>query len=130
MRELKSDRTPHLTTRLKKAERVSPSSKQAEELMELAVDAAQSRQLPEFLERFAGRAARMLNAAWGGVAVFRGRETDLYAAGEEEKAINSTLRSWILSSARENRVATGVRRLQAPEPLSKRRGARADSQGL
>ena len=61
--------------------------------MELAVDAAQSRQLPEFLERFAGRAARMLNAAWGGVAVFRGRETDLYAAGEEEKAISSTLRS-------------------------------------
>ena len=30
--------------------------------MELAVDAAQSRQLPEFLERFAGRVARMLNA--------------------------------------------------------------------
>ena len=48
--------------------------------MELAVDAAQSRQLPEFLERFAARAARMLDAAWGGVAVFRGRETDLYSA--------------------------------------------------
>jgi two-component system NtrC family sensor kinase len=120
MRELKSDRTPHLTTRLKKAERVSPSSKQAEELMELAVDAAQSRQLPEFLERFAGRAARMLNAAWGGVAVFRGRETDLYAAGEEEKAINSTLRSWILSSARENRVATGVRRLPPTEEAAQK----------
>ena len=56
-----------------------------------------------------------LNAAWGGVAVFRGRETDLYAAGEEEKAISSTLRSWILSSARENRVATGVRRLPPTE---------------
>jgi two-component system NtrC family sensor kinase len=120
MRELKSDRTPHLTTRLKKAERVSPSSKQAEELMELAVDAAQSRQLPEFLERFAGRAARMLNAAWGGVAVFRGRETDLYAAGEEEKAINSTLRSWILASARENRVATGVRRLPPTEEAAQK----------
>jgi two-component system NtrC family sensor kinase len=120
MRELKSDRTPHLTTRLKKAEHVSASSKQAEELMELAVDAAQSRQLPEFLERFAGRAARMLNAAWGGVAVFRGRETDLYAAGEEEKAISSTLRSWILSSARENRVATGVRRLPPTEEAAQK----------
>jgi two-component system NtrC family sensor kinase len=120
MRELKSDRTPHLTTRLKKAEHVSASSKQAEELMELAVDAAQSRQLPEFLERFAGRAARMLNAAWGGVAVFRGRETDLYAAGEEEKAINSTLRSWILASARENRVATGVRRLPPTEEAAQK----------
>src|SRR5690349_16768436 len=55
-----------------------PVDKDAAELMELAVDAAQSRHLPEFLERFAARSARMLNAAWGGVAVFRGRETDLY----------------------------------------------------
>ena len=52
----------------------------AEELMELAVDAAQSRHLPEFLERFADRAARMLSADWCGVMVFRGRETDLYQA--------------------------------------------------
>jgi len=36
----------------------------AEELMELAVDAAQSRHLPGFLERFAERAARMLSAHW------------------------------------------------------------------
>jgi len=48
--------------------------------MELAVDAAQSRHLPEFLERFADRAARMLSADWCGVMVFRGRETDLYQA--------------------------------------------------
>jgi len=48
--------------------------------MELAVDAAQSRRLPEFLERFADRAARMLSADWCGVMVFRGRETDLYQA--------------------------------------------------
>ena len=37
--------------------------------MELAVQAAQSRHLPDFLERFAERAARRLNATWGGVAV-------------------------------------------------------------
>jgi len=44
-------------------------------MMELAVDLPHSsRQLPEFLERFAGRAARMLDAGVGGVAVFRGRE--------------------------------------------------------
>jgi hypothetical protein len=36
---------------------------QAEELMDLAVDAAQSRHLPAFLERFAERAARMLSGA-------------------------------------------------------------------
>src|SRR5580692_823705 len=97
MREMKPRGPRHLTTRLNTAAPVPPSSKQAEELMELAVDAAQSRQLPEFLERFAGRAARMLDAAWGGVAVFRGRETDLYSTGENEKVVSSSLKSWIIS---------------------------------
>src|SRR5579871_2296946 len=57
-----------------------PSIHAADELMELAVDAAHSRNLPAFLERFAKRATRMLDARWGGVMVFRGRETDLYQA--------------------------------------------------
>src|SRR5580692_12135942 len=105
MRQTKPIRPRHLTTRLNKAAAVPPSSKQADELMELAVDAAQSRQLPEFLLRFAGRVARMLNATWGGVAVLRGRETDLYSAGESEKAASSALKSWIITSARESRVA-------------------------
>src|SRR4029077_5769627 len=118
MRELKSDLTPHLTTRLKKAERVSPSSKQAKELMELAVDAAQSRQLPEFLERFASRAARMLDAVWGAVAVFRGRETDLYSTVENEAVVSSALKSWIISSARESRIAAVVRALPRGEAAS------------
>ncbi len=52
--------------------------------MELAVDAAHSRNLPAFLERFAQRATRMLGARWGGVMVFRGRETDLYQAQADE----------------------------------------------
>jgi two-component system NtrC family sensor kinase len=52
--------------------------------MELVVDAAHSRNLPAFLERFAQRATRMLNARWGGVMVFRGRETDLYQAHADE----------------------------------------------
>src|SRR6266852_3011757 len=51
-----------------------PISKHAEELMELAVEAAQSRHLPDFLEQFALRATRMLDAIWGGVAVFRARD--------------------------------------------------------
>jgi GAF domain-containing protein len=83
--------------------------------MELAVDAAQSRQLPEFLERFARRAARMLDAAWGGVAVFRGRETDLYSASDNEKAISGELKAWIISSARESRVTAAVRAMPAGE---------------
>jgi hypothetical protein len=55
-----------------------PLGQDADELMKLAVDAAQSRHLPDFLERFATRLTRMLDAKWGGIAVFRGRETDLY----------------------------------------------------
>ncbi len=66
--------------------------------MELAVEAAQSRHLPDFLEQFALRATRMLDAAWGGVAVHRGRETELHtmpggAATAEAAA------SWLISCA-------------------------------
>src|SRR5579862_9970560 len=61
-----------------------PPVQAADELMELVVDAAHSRNLPAFLERFAQRATRMLNARWGGVMVFRGRETDLYQAQADE----------------------------------------------
>jgi len=93
--------------------------------MELAVDAAQSRQLPEFLERFAGRAARMLGAAWGGVAVFRGRETDLYAARENEEAVSPAIKSWIITSSREHRAPAAVRALPAAKEQVSQTGATA-----
>ena len=70
--------------------------------MDLAVDAAQSRHLPEFLQRFAGRAARMLQADWGAVAVLRGRDTDLYATAENAEFPDRTLRDWIISAARQH----------------------------
>ncbi len=82
------------------------------------MDAAQSRQLPEFLERFASRAARMLDAVWGAVAVFRGRETDLYSTVENEAVVSSALKSWIISSARESRIAAVVRALPRGEAAS------------
>src|SRR5215472_12671285 len=108
MRKVKVIQARRTAARLRKTEAVPTPSRQAEELMELAVDAAQSRHLPEFLERFAGRAARMLDAAWGGVAVFRGRETDLYAATEDEAVAGTAIKSWIISTARENRAAAVV----------------------
>jgi len=78
-----------------------PLSRHAEELMELAVEAAQSRHLPDFLEQFALRATRMLDAIWGGVAVYRGRETELHSmpggASTAEAVAN-----WIISCARES----------------------------
>jgi len=83
-------------------------SRHGEELMELAVEAAQSRHLPDFLEQFALRATRMLDAIWGGVAVYRGRETDLHAMpgppATKEAAVN-----WLISCARQSQSEVETR---------------------
>jgi two-component system NtrC family sensor kinase len=76
-------------------------SRHGEELMELAVEAAQSRHLPDFLEQFALRATRMLDAIWGGVAVYRGRETDLHAM-PGPAATTEIAMSWLIACARES----------------------------
>jgi PAS domain S-box-containing protein len=92
------------------------SAKQADELMDLAVEAAQSRHLPQFLERFAERAARMLDAAWGGVAVFRGRDTELYPAPANRGVVSEPLARWIAASAYENRNGEVIRPVPARQP--------------
>jgi PAS domain S-box-containing protein len=71
--------------------------------MELAVEAAQSRNLPDFLVRYAQRCARMLDAVWGGVAVFRGRETQLFASADSDHATILAAQPWIIQSARASR---------------------------
>jgi PAS domain S-box-containing protein len=86
-----------------------PMSKHAEELMELAVEAAQSRHLPGFLEQFAQRSARMLNAIWGGVAVHRGRETELYSAAGAGGATLGACEGWLIGCARESRSDVDAR---------------------
>src|SRR5216684_5766047 len=73
----------------------------AEELMELAVDAAQSRHLPGFLERFAERAARMLSADWCAVMVFRGRETDSYQTANDKGRPDAAQHTSLIRGARE-----------------------------
>src|SRR6202049_4762565 len=90
-------------------------SDQAEELMELAVDAAQSRHLPGFLERFAERAARMLSAEWCAVMVFRGRETDSYQTSNAKDGPAAAQHNALVRSARELRQEIEVRPL-TPEP--------------
>ena len=77
--------------------------------MELAVEAAQSRHLPDFLEQFALRATRMLDAIWGGVAVYRGRETELHSGNKTNGATLSACRDWLLGSARESRNEVDAR---------------------
>ena len=68
--------------------------------MELAVEAAQSRDLPDFLEQFALRSMRMLDAIWGGVAVYRGRETELHAMPGSGGATTEAGTDWLISCAR------------------------------
>jgi len=87
----------------------------AEELMELAVDAAQSRHLPGFLERFAERAARMLSAEWCAVMVFRGRETDSYQTLTGRDRPNAAQHTSLIRSARELSKEIEVRQLSAED---------------
>jgi len=76
--------------------------------MELAVEAAQSRHLPDFLEQFALRATRMLDAIWGGVTVYRGRETQLHAMPGPAATTKAAM-SWLISCARESRSEVETR---------------------
>src|ERR1700756_2387821 len=89
-----------------------PSSGHAEELMELAVDAAQSRHLPGFLERFAERAARMLAAQWCAVMVFRGRETDSYQTSGGKLQPDAAEHTSLVRHARELAKEIEVRSLE------------------
>src|ERR1051326_7405159 len=95
-RTAKAKRT--LSRRLPARESSGSLERHAEELMELAVDAAQSRHLPSFLERFVERAGRMLGAEWCGVMVFRGRETDCYQSGNQKRLSAADLSALIRHS--------------------------------
>ena len=79
--------------------------------MELAVDAAQSRHLPGFLERFAERAARMLSARWCAVMVFRGRETDSYQTSSGKEPPDAAEHTSLVRYARELAKEIEVRQL-------------------
>ena len=118
MRGTKSNFLSRPARRAGKPDVVLSSAKHADELMELAVDAAQSRQLPDFLQRFAQRSARMLNALWGGVVVFRGRETDFYETPERQTLFSLAGRAWLISAASEARAGVEIRELPRDEHSS------------
>ena len=81
--------------------------------MALAVEAAQSRHLPDFLHGFAERSVQMLKAVWGGVAVFRGRETELHVAGAAEGSNLTPGTNWLIERAREARSGVEIVPLDA-----------------
>src|SRR5258708_6178603 len=107
------DSSPVLARRRGTAGTAPRDRDHAEELMELAVDAAQSRHLPEFLGRFADRAARMLSAEWCGVMVFRGRETDFYQTPQSKFGADAVLHTSLIRQGRESRQEIEIRPLAA-----------------
>jgi PAS domain S-box-containing protein len=111
MKALKTARTAGLTPKREMTKPRSATARTAEELMELAVEAAQSRHLPDFLEQFALRSACMLEASWGGVAVYLGRETKFHAMRGSGGSTSSSGEAWVLSNAQECRSEMETRSL-------------------
>ena len=70
-----------------------PKHDYSQELMELVVEAANSRVLPEFLRGFAARTAEMLGASWAAVGEITGNRVEIYTRGEEYPA-NAKEREW------------------------------------
>jgi len=101
MRGPKSGRGTSLAVRKAKSAQARPISKQAEELIDLAVDAARSRHLPDFLKRFSERAAALAEADWGAVVVFEESGPKLYCAKELEIVRNAPKREWLVKKAQE-----------------------------
>ncbi len=137
----KTRTSPRPTPRRRSAEPYLALSKQAEELMELAVEAAQSRHLPDFLEQFALRSTRMLDAVWGGVAVYRGRETELHAMPGGSGSLGEAGVDWLASRARESQkdvesrtipkeIAAGWSPAEEPEAAVFVRVAASDNERL
>src|SRR5882762_5534853 len=100
MRRIKPRPSHHPARQRGRAEPHLAMSRHTEELMDLAVQAAQSRDLPDFLEQFALRSTRMLDATWGGVAVYRGRETELHAMPGSSGTRTEAGADWLISCAR------------------------------
>jgi PAS domain S-box-containing protein len=74
-----------------------PDSDYSQELMDLAVAAANSRELPAFLAGFASRAAEMMDAQWGGVGEIIGNRVELYSPAREFPA-SQAIWDWLLQN--------------------------------
>src|SRR5882672_2032076 len=115
MRRTNARTSQRSTSERGRAKLARPKSSHADELMELAVEAAQSRNLADFLGQFALRSTRMLDAHWGGVAVYRGRETELHAM-PGGVATTEAVVSWLISSARASQ--SGVEARAIPKEIA------------
>ncbi len=102
MRERKriSARRPAAASSRKKSAR--PKHDYSQELMELSVEAANSRVLPEFLRKFASRTAEMLAADWAAVAEILGSRVEVYSRSAEFPVAGRD-RDWLIESLGQKR---------------------------
>src|SRR5262249_47142820 len=109
-----------------KAQSRSSKLRNADELIDLALEASQSRHLSNFLKQLALRSARMLDASWGGVVVPEGRETAFYEIPGNGRAAFQLAKAWVLCNDGEirgeletrtlpNEIAANLAEEQIPE---------------
>jgi len=79
----------------------------SQELMDLVVEAAKSRDLPVFLAGFATRASQMLKAEWGGVGEILGSKVEMYSQGREFPG-GAEEREWMEQNTRRKRPGLEV----------------------
>jgi two-component system NtrC family sensor kinase len=84
-----------------------PKHDYSKELMELVVEAANSRVLPEFLRGFAERAAEMLDAEWAGVGEIVGSRVEIYSRTTDFPATEKE-REWLAQGLRRRRPGLEV----------------------
>ena len=84
-----------------------PKHDYSQELMELVVEAANSRVLPDFLRRFAARTAEMLDATWAGVGEIVGSRVEIYSPNAGYPA-DEQERGWMVQSLRQKRPGLEV----------------------
>ncbi len=84
-----------------------PKHDYSKELMELVVEAANSRVLPEFLRGFAERTAEMLDAEWAGVGEILGSRVEMYARTTDFPG-NEKEREWLVHGLRQRRPGLEV----------------------
>jgi PAS domain S-box-containing protein len=83
----------------------------SQELMELSVEAANSRVLPEFLRKFAGRASEMLQADWAAVAEIIGSRLEVYSR-DSDSPVTGKDRDWLMESLGQKRPGLEIISLQ------------------
>src|SRR5467141_43429 len=84
-----------------------PKHDYSKELMELVVEAANSRVLPEFLRGFAERTAEMLDGEWAGVGEIVGSRVEIYTRRPGYPA-NEKEREWLGQGLRRRRPGLEV----------------------